>query len=1123
MKKNRLCYECDSHSLTKTFRIMRITIFLLLASIIQTFANDTYSQKTRLSLDFPETKLVDVLDEIESKTEFFILFNEKLIDTDRMVEMSVKNEKIDEVLDQLFERTDVVYTIIDRKIILAPSFLSENEQQQKSVSGKVTDESGDPLPGVTVVIKGTVNGTITDMNGNYSISNVPENATLQFSFIGMETQGIIVGSQTIIDIILSSGAIGLEEVVAIGYGSMRKSDLTGSASRANIETFRDMPNASILQSLHGSVAGMNVSQITQAGQESDIMVRGRTSLSGTQNPLIILDGVIFRGNIIDINPSDIESVDVLKDISAAAIYGSQAANGVVLITTKKGKTRSQKPMFNYSSSYSVRTPAFELTPQSPEEFNRKNTVADLYNGRTSESGYLEENPNYDITNSFKSSDLAENYRTGNTTNWYDLVTNDNIYQHNQSISLTSNTDYLNYFISLGYMDEQGYMLNEGFKRYNARINIDNQITPWFSVGIQAFYALSDYSGQDINPERRYIGPYDAAYSEDGDLIKLIESGKAENPLVVAKSDNLDVRNNLFGNIYADIDLSFITEGLSYKINFSNNYRTERDYFFQPYARNFQGEGGKSYSNNHDMSSDNILTYKRIFNDNHNLNVTLVYGFEERKNEYTNSMASIFIDPTLGYNNLQSGSADQREIITGAWQERSLYNMGRFFYGYQDKYLITGTVRRDGFSGFSENNKWGIFPSVALAWVPTKETFFPENNIVNYLKLRLTYGSIGNRTLGRYQTLAKVSGGFNYVDSAGTPLYGKEISDLASPNLRWETTTGINLGLDFGLIKSKLNGSIEYYSNNTTDLLYNVDIPSISRYSKFPDNLGKLHNHGIEINLSSINFQTQNFSWKTDFVFSRNRDELKELLGFDLDGDGKEDDLISEELFIGQPLNSIYHYETTGKLYQFGDDIPSYSDVGMYEVVDQNEDGKLDSQNDYKILGYNDPSYRFSISNTFNYKNWSLFAFINSIQGGKDYYYGLDVLMDEHISGGFNRLVEGEQPLEYSFPKYELAPYWRPENPDAIYQRIKGSLVSGQLAQRWTQRNFIRLQDVSLSYNFDSHLLKRISISNLRLYLSGKNLFTLTKWRGWDPETGEAITRNGRPVLRSYTFGINVNF
>lgn len=1103
-------------------RVMKLTTFFLFVFLFQVSAGVFSQNNGRFSLKVENESINNILKLIEDETDYTFMYNRSNIDVERKADIDMEVKNIEEVLDVLFKGTNVRYRSFNRNYVL----YTEGEgspvlsQQPRSISGKVTDYSGALLPGVTVVIKSTTQGTVTDANGEYSLSGVPGDATLVFSFVGMRSQEILVGNQSVIDIRMAEETIGIDEVVAIGYGSMKKSDLTGSVSKADIDLFKDQPNISIVQSLHGSVAGLNVGQTTSAGAEPSITIRGRTSISGEQNPLMVLDGVIFRGNLIDINPQDIGSVDVLKDNSAAAVYGSQAANGVILITSKTGKGRNNKPLINYTASVSLQTPGREFVPGNGEDFINKNIEIDWLESRTPESGYLEAKEGYSVTGTFKTNDEIENYNAGRETNWYDLLTNDIIWVQDHNLSLTNKTDYLNYFISFGYTDQQGYMINDGYKRYNARINVDNYVTDWLTVGVQSFFSLSDYSGLSPSASQRYLMPYEAAYNEDGEVNPYVEGGSTS-PLVTITADNLDMRNNYFGNIYANIDIPFI-KGLSYKINFSNNYRTNRDYYFKKYANNYQGEGGKSYDNEHDMSSDNIISYKRRFNEKHNLDVTLLYGFEKRKYDVTDATSQMFITDVLGYNSLESGSSELQSTSSGAWEEKSLYSMARLFYSYRNRYMITGTIRRDGFSGFSENNKFGIFPSLAAAWVISDEPFFKDiSNAVNYLKFKLSYGSIGNRTVGRYQTLAKVSGGYGYVDASGASVYAKSISSLASTDLKWETTTGINLGIDFGLIKSRVSGSIDYYNNNTKDLLYNVDIPSIGRFTTFPDNLGKIHNHGLEITLHSVNIQNKYFRWNTSFAFSRDRDELKELLGFDNDGDGKEDDLISEGLFIGQPLNVAYHYEVTGELYQLGDDIPSTADIGSQVIVDQNDDELIDSEHDKVILGCKDPSYRFSITNQFSYKNWALSVFINSVQGGKDHYYAMDNIHYQTLGSGFSNSEGAEQHYQLNFPRG--LDYWLPENPNARYPRVGTAIASNLLATAWTQRSFVRLQDVSLSYNLKSPFIKRLNINMLRLFVSGQNLYTWTKWPGWDPETGKAINRDGLPVLKSYTFGLNVEF
>jgi TonB-linked SusC/RagA family outer membrane protein len=492
-------------------------------------------------------------------------------------------------------------------------------------------------------------------------------------------------------------------------------------------------------------------------------------------------------------------------------------------------------------------------------------------------------------------------------------------------------------------------------------------------------------------------------------------------------------------------------------------------------------------------------------------VTLLYGVEDRKFTFTEAEGSNFVKDVLGYHRLQAAEASQQRVSSGGWKESSLYNMGRLSYRLLDRYLITGTVRRDGFSGFSEENKFGLFPSLALGWVLSEESFFnaaPE--WLSWIKMRASYGTTGNRTIGRYQTLAEVSGSPGYVTSDGSSIFTQWISALESPDLKWEKTTGFNVGVDFRLMQGRFSGSIDYYNKNTTDLLYEVDIPGVTRFEQFPDNLGEIHNQGLEFTLSSVNIQRENFQWSTDLNFSRNRNRIETLLGFDVDGDGQEDDLVSEGLFIGESLGAIYDYKTDG-LWQLDDEIPQGYEFGAYKVIDLNNVGEWNAD-DKTILGNSRPSFRLGINNVLSYNDFTLRFFINSIQGGNNRYLGEDNLYALSI---FNT----ETHFNSAFP--EGLDYWTPENPDAKYQRpgVKGA--SGIAGNQYTPRSFVRLRNLSLSYNLGSTALD--FVQGLKLTLSGRNLVTLTKWPGWDPETGEGITRDGRPVMQSYSLGIDVTF
>ena len=1116
MKKIELSNFPDFAGKQKILRTMKLTLLFLFACFMQVSAV-VFSQNAKLTFDAKNKPIEDVLRQIEENTDFRFFYQREQVDVERKVNLVVNDQTLEQVLEKLFEGQDVVFDVRqDNLILIKPqSQVNTNSRDeltfasQRIITGKVTDKQGGALPGVTVVVKGTTIGTVTNSDGEYSLANIPQEGILMFSFVGMRTQEVVLANQTSINVKMEEETIGLEEVVAIGYGSMKKSDLTGSVVRADVGAFRESPNVSVVQSLQGTVAGLNVGQINQSGEEPDILIRGKSSISGELTPLIVVDNVIYRGNLIDLNPNDIESIDILKDASAAAIYGSQAANGVILITTTKSGGYEGKPTIKYSGYYSFQKPVRELTPPGVAGFYEQTEASDIYNSRTADSGYIDADPSWDITSVFSTTEEIDAYNDGRTTNWFNVLTNNDMYVQNHNLSLANSTKYSNYLISLGYTDQKGYLLNEDYSRINARINIDNTVTNWLKVGIQSFATMSDYSGLDANPNERYTSPYATAYDEDGELIQTI-SGNVVNPYLKAEADDVDKRLDLFGNIYALIDFPFV-KGLSYKINFANNYRTVSEYYFKSYESNFEGEGSKTETIGYDWSMDHIVSFKRTLNEIHKFDATLVYGVEKRKQNYTQALAASFSSEELGYNSLQVGDSSMREVYSGAWEESSLYTMGRIFYGLKNKYLFTGTVRRDGFSGFSEENKFGVFPSMSFAWVLSEESFLPKKDWLDNLKLRVSYGTVGNRTIGRYETLATISGDYNYIDASDNPVYTQSISSFANSSLKWETTTGINAGFDFGLFQ-RVFGSVEYYNNNTKDLLYEVDIPGISGFESFMDNLGKLHNNGLEITITTTNIKKANFEWTSTFNFSRNRNKLKELLGYDNDGDGKEDDLISEGLFIGESIDAIYTYKIDGK-WQLDDDIPSGYDVGAHKVVDYDKSGELDTD-DRTIIGYRDPSYRFSINNSLRYKNWTLRFFINSVQGGKNHYLAEDNYLDFNI-------MNSEMHFRYIFP--EAVNYWTPETPNARYQRPGISVSDGLEGELFAKRNFVRLQDISLSFNFPKKIIEKLNMQNLNLYFSGKNLITLTKWKGWDPETGETITRDGLPVMKSLSIGINVEF
>ncbi|MDZ7876217.1 MAG: TonB-dependent receptor [Saprospiraceae bacterium] len=978
------------------------------------------------------------------------------------------------------------------------------QAQNVSVTGIIKDESGEGLPGASVVIKGTTQGAITDTNGSF-VLDAPKGGTLLISYVGYDSQEIIVNNNTPLSIQLQTDGKSLSEVVVVGYGTQKKADVTGAVSSVNLETLRNAPNTNIGQYLQGTVPGLNVGLSTSAGGTPPISIRGRVTLSGSQSVLIILDGIQYTGSLSSINPDDIASIDVLKDASSTAVYGAQGANGVILITSRKGKF-NQRPSISFSSAY---------TSQTPTVGNLKPWDRDGYINQLTESNwdksYLA--PNYTEKNpAFKVQDVADaTMRDGagnllpNNYNWFEEATNTGSIQEN-NLSISGGSDKVNYLLSGSLVGQKGFILNDIFKRKSIRANLEVQPLDWLKVGLVSSGSFVNQDGQEPSfGNILNISPLLVPYNADGSLIPFPTNTLTPSPFTTNLVDDKERHMYLFANIYTDINIPFI-KGLSYRLNYGNNYRLDQRFNSSIFAAGLTGQAYKNNADYYDYTLDNIVTYNRAFG-KHEVTGTLLYGAIERDFNSVNARAEGFTRLTLSYNNLNLGTNKFSE--SDAWHEALNYQMARVNYKFNDRYLFTGTVRRDGFSGFAKNNKSAIFPVAALGWIVSEEGFMKNIKAIEFLKLRAGYGSIGNQT-SRYTSIARVSTNAAYVfGDGGTTAFGQQVTSLGNDDLKWERTTGLNLGADFTLLNSKLSGSIEYYNNNTTDLLYSVAIPSVTGFGSISTNLGKINNTGLE---AAINYRVLNlggFKWNTTLNFSQNNNKIVTLTGVDADKDGKEDDLISSNLFIGKPISTIYHYQTNGINGLTDTRLPSFP-VGTVKIVDQNGDNDITPEKDRIFLGRADPAYRASWINTFEFKGLTLSVLLNSIQGGKDGYLANNnpsyFREDNSIRNNYLQAID----------------FWSPNNPTGKYSRnISGSRpkVAPNVYQ---SRSFIRLQDISLSYNL-ANLIKGNKLKAFSIYASAKNLKTWTNWEGWDPETGEGLTAGGRPVLRAYTVGINITY
>ncbi len=1125
---NRRKYEkCFFH---KILLIMRLMAFLIFVTVGQLIAAQSYSQTTLLNLNLKGATVEEVLNRIEETSNFFFLYNKKIIDVERKVDISAENKMITEILDLLFNKSNVNYTIIDRQIVLSGN---NTVPQQKDVSGKVTDPSGAPLPGVTVVVKGTTHGAITDTDGNYWLSNISNDAILVFSFVGMKTQEMPVAGKVTIDIRMEEETVGLEEVVAIGYGTMKKSDLTGAVRRVDMEEQSVLPNITLSQALSGLSAGVNI-DITDddegqglAGSEPSLSIRGQTSLSANDDPLIVLDGIIYNGSISDINVNDIEHVDILKDASAAAVYGSRSANGVIIITTKKGKT--EKPVISFSMNYGFQdmtnTPmkvmnAEQYAVRMLDYYYQQDLYAWYKTSPTSDSGKPVRPDATDrevVASYLRTEEEKDNYLAGNEVDWVDAVTKIAPIQ-NYNLSFSGKRGRSNYFVSGGYTKEEGILENDQFERATLRSNLESVITNWFTLGVNIAYSYRDYSGINADLEDARKGS-PLANNDIGDpnfATWLTGESYMANPLGDTYDTNEDTRNNIFLVASAKIQVPFI-KGLTYDFNYSNNYYNRNNFTFYPVYVNDgsenNGKAEKKHSDERNWIYNHILTYLRTFRDHH-VNATLLFSQEKRHSQSSTLTSENFDNPVLEYNNMKLGTIYSLE--SEAWEESSISYMARVNYQYKNRYMLTGTVRRDGFSGFGSNSKYATLPSLSVGWVASEEPFLQDLDLP-YLKLRLSYGINGNQGIGRYSSLSKMSNeSYVYGPAPAIAVYPES---LGNADLSWEKTASFNLGIDYSFLDQRIMGSIDLYKAKTTDVLVERSIPAASGYGKVWANIGELENKGIEMELTTHNFNRKDFQWITNVTFSLNRDEITKLYG------GKNDYDEGNSWFVGEPISAIYDYEFYGGGWHgrvwtedelYSGNIYSGWYPGQYRYVDQDAtdendfSGSITSTSDRKIIGYKAPNYRFSISNTLCYKNVTLFFLFNSIQGGNGYY-----IMNNYD----NVNVESRSDNVYRRNQSAARRYWTPTNGVTNATGIYNSpAVTGGI---YEDRSFVRLQDISLTYKFSPAVLNSVwrGINDLQVFVAGKNLYTWTDWSGWDPETGT----NNIPLMRNITLGVKLTF
>lgn len=1093
--------------------------FLFICLSISSFQL-VFSQSEKISLNYRNTPIKTVFEYIEANTDYKFVYKTSEINTNQRISINETNRALSEVLTKIFQPLNIKYRLSNKHIALF-------NPETVSIKGVVVDAAGETVIGANIMEKGsTTNGTVTDIDGKFSIS-LPKGHMIQISYVGYTSQEIMVVDKKDIKITIKENEQSLDEVVVIGYGSVKKKDLTGAISQVKASKYETQASTNALDMLNGTVAGFNSNIGTSASGGSSMEIRGPASLSANNSPLLVLDGVIFNGSINDINPSDIETIDLLKDASSAAVYGSRSAAGVIIINTKRGK--GDKLAINFSMQVGMTDFGNEIKPNNLDGFlQRRQDFQQRLNPGKQEGYYA--NPNdlpagidvdtwqkYDAAYQTNPTDTwmnrmnlqnieQENYRTGNTFDWYDAATDPGLRQ-NYDVNVSGGMGKTKYYWSLGYTDNQGYVIGDEYKTIRSRMNADSKVSEYLTVGVSAQFSNKDQSAIPLSLENIAVqSPLGQPYDENGNMkwYPHDDPGTTANPFLTHEyRDKFDITQNLFANIYADLKLPF---GFSYKVSFINRYDWRKNYYFDPSTTpegdKVGGFGQRANSSLYEWQVDNIISWKKSFGV-HDFYGTFLYNSEKKQTwSDTATNEGFLTSEALSYHQLGSGSA--ATIKNSDTYSTGTAIMGRLNYTLLDRYLLTLSVRRDGYSAFGMSNPYATFPSGALAWNLSDEPFF-KVNWINNLKIRASYGLNGNRDIGIYDALAKL-GTTKYL-TEGNYISGIYSNSMPNSDLKWEKTKALNLGIDFSVLNNKLSGSLEYYDMKTNDLLLKRSLPTIIGYANVMSNMGELQNKGFEMTLNSRNIENKNFYWNSTFTFSLNRNTINSLYGemVDvLDADGnvigqREADDVTNKWFIGESIDRIWDYESLG-IYQLGEEEEAKSfgkAPGDVKLFDKDENG-ASTQEDKVFQGYKKPQYRLGFRNDFTlFENFQISAFFRADLG----HYGTNgTLM--HTSQTEDRINA-----------YAL-PYWTPENPTNEYTRL--NTVNNPGFTMYQSRSFLRLQDLSISYRLPQELTKKMHIGGCKVYLSGRNLFTVTKWSGWDPESGNT------PMPRIFTFGLDIS-
>lgn len=1117
MKNNTLSgrYCFKNPRFKQIFRIMRISTFLLMVCVFCSYAGNAHSQNAKVSIRMNNVKLDKILNEIENQTDYLFIYNNQ-VDINKITSVKVKNEAVAQVLDKILSGTGINYELEGTHIILTTEAIKDlhAQQQAKTVTGTVTDVSGEPIIGANIRIKGTTTGTITDIDGNFSIEAEPQ-SVIEASYIGYLTQETVINNQKSIRFLLKEDTKTLDEVVVIGYGVQKKADLTGSVANINTEKLNTQSNANIGQALQGKIAGVDiVSQGGAPGSGTRIMVRGIGTLNNA-SPLYIVDGM-YMNSIDHINPNDIASIDVLKDASSAAIYGSRAANGVIIVTTKEGSNTEGKPIIDLSVNLGISTASKFLDMLDAKGWAEVTTIARQAIGKPA-------------------LDMATDLANKPDNDWQDIMFRPALMQ-NYNLSVKGGGKYSTYYTGLGYFNQDGIVKGTNYQRYNIQSKNDYK-RGIFSAGTNLIISFShdkplhqELRGgmigtilQSVPTLEKYDDTREGGYGGTyGDVINI------PHPLAIIDDNIMDRYNEnvkIFANLYAQIELF---KGLKYKLNLTPDFSFERyKNYLNKYdfglATNSITQLTERQRRRRNILVENLLTFDRTFGE-HKISALAGYTYQDSRFRHIQAYGEGL---PQGLEEIDAATTN-RSNEGNSWRSVLTSILGRVFYSYQNKYLFTATIRRDGSSKFGKNNRYGYFPSFSLGWNVAEEKFMENVHWLDQLKLRGGYGVLGNQEIDNYQYSSTITTGINYPDGNGGLLQGAFPKNFANPDIKWEETAMTNVGIDFMAFNNRLSLTADYYVKNTKDILLTVPIPISSGGANDPiRNAGKIRNNGFEFNLGWMDQPNPDISYGINLIGSFNKNKVI-AMGSEsgsIKGGSTNQNITTSETKAGYPIGGYWLISTAG-YFNSQEEVDAYAkdgkkiqpaaEPGDIKFVDANNDGVI-NDDDRVFQGSPFPDFTFALNGNMRYKNFDLSIGLQGVLGNKIYNATRQTLED--VTKGSNFLAS-------------CLDYWTPENKNASHPRLTWDDPNRNTraeSDRYLENgSYLRLRSVQLGYTFPQTWFKG-AIQHARVYINAENLFTITSYSGYSPDVN-ADNANYRgfdnfiyPTNRTFMLGLNVTF